>query len=897
MPMAMPLRSRDMEVGMKRSDSVFALLLCLSMIYYAAAGWEGRMVFPSGSGGEVYAEEAEEGGEAKGTAPGKKYSAEFSQEQRAYTVTAVDTRETCREEDGEYGIFRVCVRDGAGNIVQKFACKIPVRHVVNLEFDDLNFDGFPDLKIGYSNWKNDTNYCSLYLWNEREGKFGGEEICIPMEYEKVEERKMFQSISRHADVKKRVICRIGEGGELDKLRWWEIDEGTHRQTIGDGESGEILYEGPWDENGKEDFENEEDYEDIFWSGLPGAEESRVWWTCEAGGGQIVLQDLIPDQSLKLVFCKDGKEKIVRILRKYRDYENPKEYTGDVFETSLGKEGIYLWNHIYPKWRNTEYYVLDGAASENEKLRRLDEDWGDMQGEAGGREAEKKRKIATEPEIQREMERKMEFAEKLLQSDRGFGINREEYLAVFTNMPEREGGETYDEEREVRIRRMAVGDLDGDGIEDTAVIEIEEKVGYWLHIYMGKGGEAAGTADGEENLPEAVAGEFTKRLRMMDDECLYHSEIAILGNQVVITGKGGELFRGFQMVVFEWEKDGGVRDKLLLNGEGERGFSEAHWEVRDYETGERKFFAAEDIGEDIVELCPPEEYWQKKASLEEGEGEGADEIEIYEEFLRGEQGLYVKADSLYMGVNRFSIWQRYTLDDILGLLQMDYWMDGGGADRKIGKIEYAYLDCGGDGFRELAVRLVGMGICEAGDDSSITFLISCKNGRLELCYALETWCRSQTEIYYYGFMDGGGSNGGSGYVFDQLFLDADCEEKVIFRADEDWNIGEFGNCREDFEKIFTEGDEFHAPAMSITSYWIDDHVYRSYEIEETEKEEAEKCEEFIGILCRNGEKFCTEAEIEEIIREKRRQLGIKEEWMERRELQWEEMKVGNEKAAL
>ena len=156
---------------MERSNSVFALLLCLAAIYYAAAGWEERVVFPAGSGGRVYEEEERSEKEVKRIGAGKKYSAEFLQEQKAYTVTAVDTRETCREEDGEYGIFRVCVRNGAGDAVQEFACKVPVRHVVSLGFDDLNFDGFPDLKIGYSNWKNDTNYCSVYLWDTKEGKF------------------------------------------------------------------------------------------------------------------------------------------------------------------------------------------------------------------------------------------------------------------------------------------------------------------------------------------------------------------------------------------------------------------------------------------------------------------------------------------------------------------------------------------------------------------------------------------------------------------------------------------------------------------------------------------------------------------------------------------------------
>ena len=86
----------------------------------------------------------------------------------------------------------------------------------------------------------------------------------------------------------------------------------------------------------------------------------------------------------------------------------------------------------------EYYVVAGSPSGNEALQRLDKDWTNVRKEAAGRRTEEKRRKATEQEIQREMERKIEFAQKLLQSEEGFEINREEYLAVFTNMPRRYG---------------------------------------------------------------------------------------------------------------------------------------------------------------------------------------------------------------------------------------------------------------------------------------------------------------------------------------------------------------------------------------------------------------------------------------------------------------------------
>ena len=66
---------------MKRSDSVFALLLCLAIIYYAATGWGDQVIFPAGSGGTVR-ESGENEISAVPLGNGKKYSAEFMQEER-----------------------------------------------------------------------------------------------------------------------------------------------------------------------------------------------------------------------------------------------------------------------------------------------------------------------------------------------------------------------------------------------------------------------------------------------------------------------------------------------------------------------------------------------------------------------------------------------------------------------------------------------------------------------------------------------------------------------------------------------------------------------------------------------------------------------------------------------
>ena len=128
-------------------------------------------------------------------------------------------------------------------------------------------------------------------------------------------------------------------------------------------------------------------------------------------------------------------------------------------------------------------------------------------------------------------------------------------------------------------------------------------------------------------------------------------------------------------------------------------------------------------------------------------------------------------------------------------------------------------------------------------------------------------------------------------FSNLFLDENCEEKVIYKASEGWGGRCAGHSYEDFESTFIDGEEIRTPAMSITNYQIGDKVYRSYGIEETEREKAEKCEEFIGALCPKSEKFYAETEIDGLIGEQRERLGIKEEWTERKKLQWEKIADG------
>lgn len=92
-----------------------------------------------------------------------------------------------------------------------------------------------------------------------------------------------------------------------------------------------------------------------------------------------------------------------------------------------------------------------------------------------------------------------------------------------------------------------------------------------------------------------------------------------------------------------------------------------------------------------------------------------------------------------------------------------------ADADVSAVEYAYIDCGKDGTRELALRLVGPFV---EPESELTLIAMELDDRLEVVYAYATWSRSYTAINEYGFITGDGSNGASNHGWDTAYIDAD-----------------------------------------------------------------------------------------------------------------------------
>lgn len=265
-----------------------------------------------------------------------------------------------------------------------------------------------------------------------------------------------------------------------------------------------------------------------------------------------------------------------------------------------------------------------------------------------------------------------------------------------------------------------------------------------------------------------------------------------------------------------------------------------------------------------------------------------ELEVYRRFLAGEEKMYVRDDSLaelcpYYDNDgtRFFI-KEFECDmwDVLESVR-EYYLNPPGWNDKIEGIWYACLDCGNDGSMELAVRFKGIDIYSPSDDSDVTFVLKYDGNRPVLCYAFETWARSETQLYYYGFVENSGSGGASIHYYSADVLDLDGSINTV--KDSTFLSGSSAAdiAHDEYYEVFDK-----APEMTVEVIKIDDErVYRAYISDEAD---YESCNLFISLCEQKGMIFLTEEEEKNMLEEKINSLGIDEKCLERAELVWKKL---------
>ena len=89
--------------------------------------------------------------------------------------------------------------------------------------------------------------------------------------------------------------------------------------------------------------------------LPEAEE---YWMVETEGGQVALRSG-GEESLSLVWVKDGKETLLKTLEKETDYYEPKDVTAWTFTDTMGYDGFVLRTLAMGGFFGTNvYYVVE-----------------------------------------------------------------------------------------------------------------------------------------------------------------------------------------------------------------------------------------------------------------------------------------------------------------------------------------------------------------------------------------------------------------------------------------------------------------------------------------------------------------------------------------------------------
>ncbi|MCM1185562.1 MAG: zinc ribbon domain-containing protein [Lachnoclostridium sp.] len=245
------------------------------------------------------------------------------------------------------------------------------------------------------------------------------------------------------------------------------------------------------------------------------------------------------------------------------------------------------------------------------------------------------------------------------------------------------------------------------------------------------------------------------------------------------------------------------------------------------------------------------------------------LNVYERFLRGEESVYIEDFA--------SERTKWTLPELLAKIKETYAWTGG---ELTPRVTYAYMDCGGDGYEEMQLKFTGLDIYSPGDDSSLVMVLTAKNGRLEVIATGESWARSYTDIDYYGCITDGGSNGAGSYSFGMQYIDGNSQIHTVYDANRlgGWWLHEIS------QKAYKEAFPTEEPGLGITGYDIDGDSY--YAVDNADLRHLSREEEtFIALCEEEGMEFVSGDNIDTMISERKKALGIKEEWDTGKGLYW------------
>ncbi len=258
-----------------------------------------------------------------------------------------------------------------------------------------------------------------------------------------------------------------------------------------------------------------------------------------------------------------------------------------------------------------------------------------------------------------------------------------------------------------------------------------------------------------------------------------------------------------------------------------------------------------------------------------------EAAAYEEFLTGKRTAKIAnncyTDISYIGGTITDSAAREEKDGI-SLTQLyerisdEIVEDRGGGS--IGRMEYALIDCGGDGKKQLALRAYGVNIYAPDDDSDLTMVFDYQDGAVSMIYAVDSWARSENELYDNGYVFGGGSGGASCHYVWEGLIGADGIYHKVYDCHMETGCGlaDMSSCWEVWDSSDNEGFpaefcEYEMDGETLYSYYILDDV--------TDEERNIVTDYIKDNEARMGIRFLTSDEAWARVEKNRTALGITE----------------------
>ena len=155
-------------------------------------------------------------------------------------------------------------------------------------------------------------------------------------------------------------------------------------------------------------------------------------------------------------------------------------------------------------------------------------------------------------------------------------------------------------------------------------------------------------------------------------------------------------------------------------------------------------------------------------------EKIDEEEIgrerYEALLNGKETVQLNSSNAFVSILNPSIYNHEVtlneyMDNIKEYLKSEWYIE----EEIQASSSYAWIDCGGDGKEELALRFDFPTVSE---EWTVFMIVHNEGSVLKESFSMDAYTRKQVVINQYGYVESGGSNGATSHTWEQYLIDAD-----------------------------------------------------------------------------------------------------------------------------